>query len=175
MENSKFYNELKVSLSHSTADERNAWASTLIKNKIDLKEMSNLLMCDKKIASRFSWMLSDIGTLEPSTLLTELPFLFKLSDEITHINFKISFATYWKLCGIPVENESEAINLLFGWLQSGNINVTTKSRALFALYNLTKKYPELKNELKICLEDQLDKNTKDFNKRAQKVINKLNQ
>ena len=48
-----------------------------------------------------------------------------------------------------------------------------KSRALFVLTKLVKKYPELKNELKLCLEDQMDKNTDSFRKRAMKELKLL--
>lgn len=173
MNNLEFYNELKFSLPTSTAEERRFWASIIIEKEIEIKELSNLLFCEKKIASRFSWLLSGIGSLDSKKLLSELPFLFSISEQVTNINFKHSFATYWLLCGVPLENEAEAIDLLLGWIQSSNINVTTKSRSLFAFYNLTKKYSDLKNELKLCLEDQLDKNTNDFRKRAMKILDKL--
>ncbi|MCB0838986.1 MAG: hypothetical protein KDD63_19745 [Bacteroidetes bacterium] len=169
----QFYNELEKSLPNSTFAERRIWASVIIETEFELRELSRLLMAERKIASRFAWLLSDIAIQSPEALFRELPFLFKLKDKITHINFKTSFASYWLICGIPPENEGEAIDLLFHWLQSPKINVTTKSRALFSLFNLTQKYPELKNELKICLEDQMDKNTKDFEKRAKKMLQKL--
>ena len=37
------------------------------------------------------------------------------------------------------------------------------------------KYPELKNELKLCLEDQIDRHTNDFKKRATKIVMKIEQ
>ena len=173
MNNLELYNELKLSLPTSSAEERKVWASIIIEEEIEIKDLSNLLFCEKKIASRFSWLLSGIGALDSNKLLNELPFLYSISDQITNINFKHSFATYWSLCGVPSQNEAEAIDLLLGWIQSSKINVTTKSRSLFAFYNLTKKYPDLHNELKHCLEDQLDKNTTEFKKRALKILDKL--
>ena len=41
---------------------------------------------------------------------------------------------------------------------------------IFILLNLAKKLPELKNELKLCLEDQMDKYSKDFRKRSGRII-----
>lgn len=173
MNKDEFYNLLESSLPKSTAEQRKIWASIIIKQKVDIKFLSKLLWCNKKIASRFLWLLSDIGELNQKYLYNELPYLYQLSDKITHINFKTSFATYWLICGIPNENESIAIELLFDWVQSENINITTKSRSLFALFNLTKKYPELKDELKFCLENQKDKHSKDFRKRVNKILIKL--
>ncbi len=171
--NTEFYNELELSLPTSDAEQRRIWASAIIENEFDLKEFSKLLRSENKVATRFLWLLSEIGEKDPSRLFRELPFFFELSDEIKHLDFKTSFATYWLIAGVPLENEARAIDLLFGWLQSAHTNVTTKSRSLFVLFKLTNKYPELKNELKLCLEDQMEKNTNDFSKRARKVLKDL--
>ncbi len=169
----EFYDELKSALPKSTTQERKIWASIIIQSEFDIKALSKLLLCKKEIASRFLWLLSEIGEINADKLHQELPFLFELNKTDKPLNFQTSFATFWLIAGVPHENEALAIDLLFGWLQSPNINVTTKSRSLFVLVNLTKKYPALKNELKLCLEDQMDKNTKDFNRRAKKVLDGL--
>lgn len=169
----EFYHKLEHALPKSTADERMKWASIIIDRNYDLKELSKLLFENKQISTRFLWLLSDIGGIDSKVLFDELPYLFNLRDKINHLETKASFANYWLLVGVPIQNEAEAITLLFEWLQSNEVNVHTKSRSLFVLFNLTKKYPELKNELKLCLEDQLDKNTPDFNKRANKILVEL--
>jgi hypothetical protein len=168
-----FYKELESYLSTSTADKRKVWATLIIENNFELKDLSNLLYCDRKIALRFSWLLSEIGELNPNKLLVDLPYLLKQSEQIEHFSFIESFATYWLISGVPVENESKAIDLLFDWVLSIRINVTTKSRALKVLINLAKKYPELKNELLLCLNDQKYKHTKNFEQKAVKLLTEL--
>lgn len=171
----EFHQELESHLPTSTADKRKVWATLIIENDCCLKDLSNLLCCDRKVALRFSWLLSEIGELNPSKLLISLPYLLKQSDQIEHFNFIESFATYWLISGVPAENETRAIDLLFGWVLSSHINVTTKSRALKVLVNLSKKYPELKNELSLCLNDQKDKHSKDFEQKATKLLTELAQ
>lgn len=170
----EFYKELEFSLATSTGEKRKIWATTIIEKDIDIKELSKLLKCEQKIAIRFLWLLSDIGILNPNKLLAELPFLFDLCEHLNPI-YKTSFASFWLYVGVPPENEGKAIDLLFHFLQSNHINVTIKSRALLVLFKLTKKYPELKNELKICLVEQMDKHSKDFKKRVSKILIKLEQ
>jgi hypothetical protein len=167
-----FYRELKASLPKSTEGQRQVWAKIIIDQDIDLKELSRLLFCEKKVATRFLWMLSGIGIIKPTKLFGVLPFLLKLSHELDPA-YQTAFANYWLIAGVPAENEAQAIDLSFQWLMDPGITVTIKSRALFVLFNLTEKYPELKNELVLCLEDQLDKHSKDFRKRALKVLNEL--
>lgn len=175
MNSNELYIKLENALPESTAKDRKTWAIEIIEHEINIKDLANLLWSEQKVALRFSWLLSGIGAINPNRLLQELPFLFALSDQVNHINFRLSFATYWLLCGIPIKNESIAIDLLMDWIRSPKINVTTKSRSLFVLFNLTQKYPELKNEVKLCLEDQMDKHTKDFQKRVGKLLSELAQ
>ncbi len=167
-----FYTELESSLPTSTAAQRIGWAKTIIENNIAIKDLSGLLKGDPKIATRFLWMLSELGELDRNALFRELPFLLDLSDHLNPV-YKTSFANYWLIAGIPPENEGKAIDLLFQWVLSTETNVTIKSRSFLVLFKLTKKYPELKNELKLCLMDQMDKYTDDFKKRAGKLLVKL--
>ncbi|MEO8149694.1 MAG: hypothetical protein ABI723_18795 [Bacteroidia bacterium] len=170
----KFYSEMEFSLPGSTAEKRKMWAIIIIEENIEIKDISRLLKCERKVASRFLWLLSEVGVLNPNKLFLELPFLLDLSDHLNH-GYQTSFATFWLIAGVPLENEARAIHLLFQWLLSAKTNVTTKSRSLLVLLKLTKKYPELKHELKLCIEDQMDKYTNDFKKRATKILSKLEQ
>lgn len=167
-----FYRELEASLPKSTEMQRQAWATIIINHDIDLKELSHLLFGEKKVATRFLWMLSGIGIIKPAKLVGVLPFLLELSGELDPA-YRTAFANYWLIAGVPPENEAQAIDLSFQWLMDAGVTVTIKSRALFVLFNLTEKYPEIKNELVLCLEDQMDKHSKDFRKRALKVLNEL--
>lgn len=167
-----FYRELESSLPKSTEEQRQIWASIIIDRDIDLKDLSSLLFCEKKVATRFLWMLSGIGIMKSVKLFEALPFLLELSGKLDPV-YQTAFANYWLIAGVPPENEGQAIDLSFQWLMDANVTVTIKSRALFVLFKLTEKHPELKNELALCLEDQMDKHSKDFRKRALKVLNEL--
>lgn len=173
--NNIFYKELECELHTSTAQRRREWAATIIEKKIDIKSLSNLLKCEQKTASRFLWLLSDIGVLNANKLFIELPFLLELCEQINNTSYKTSFASFWHIVGVPPENEGKAIDLLFQWLISTHTNVTTKSRAIFVLFKLTKKYPELKNELKLCLKGQIEHHTNDFKKRVSKILIEIEQ
>ncbi len=166
---SNFYRDLESGLPTSTEEQRQNWARVIVEQGLDLKQLSGLVHCEKKVATRFLWMLSGVGMINPAKLHEALPFLLE-EIEKTNQNYLTSFANYWRIVGVPVENEGKAIDLSFEWLLSADITVTIKSRALFVLFNLTKKYPELKNELRFCLIDQMDKYSKDFRKRAQKIL-----
>ena len=171
--NNTFYHYLEKHLPKSTAAHRREWAAKIVTEEISLRELSTLLHAKREIATRFLWLLSDIGEANADYLLKDLPFLFELRHQIQNLDIQLAFAKYWLLSGIPIENESEAIDLLFTWLLSPQIKVSVKTNVVFALFNVTQKYPELKQELKVSLEDQLGKNTADFDKRARRLLKKL--
>ncbi|HOZ87242.1 MAG TPA: hypothetical protein PL029_05760 [Bacteroidia bacterium] len=167
-----FYLELKSQLARSSGEQRKIWANTIIEKNIGLKDLSELLRGETKTATRFLWLISDIGIAAPDQLLTELPFLFELSDSLDPA-IKTAFASFWHYAGVPVENEGKAIDLLFQLLQSAETNVSIKTRSIWVLLKLSQKYPELKNELTVCLKNQMNKHTKDFDKRIVKILLEL--
>lgn len=170
---SLFYEELRQSLPNSTGKQRKVWANTIVKENLSISKLSDLLLLDYKIASRFLWLLSDIGELNTNKLKDELVFLFDRCIALEHIELGASFANYWLICGVPEEKEGLYIDHLFTWLSSPDTNVTTKSRSLFVLSDLTNKYPEIRKELIAVITEQLDRNTSDFKKRALKVLREL--
>lgn len=169
-----FIGLLKNELPSSDAVIRQIWARKIISEEIPLLNLSQLLKDKKAIALRFSWLLSDIGMENPDVLLNALPSLFESRSTVESFDFEQSFATYWSLVGVPSENESDAIDLILKWLQSENINVTIKSRALISLEQLALVYPELKNEILVCLEGQLHNGKAQFQKRVQNLMDRLN-
>lgn len=174
MNNRAFYAELESGLPVSTEAQRQIWARTIVDQDIDLKSLSGLLHAERKTATRFLWMLSGIGIISPGKLYQSLPFLLEQVSEINP-SYATAFANYWLIAGVPPENEGKAIDWSFEWLLSAETNVTIKSRAVFVLSKLTEKYPEIKNEFRVCLLDQREKYSKDFRKRVDKVLVELDQ
>ena len=166
------YRELESSLPKSTEEQRKVWAEIIIEQHIDLEEFAGLLHAEKKTATRFLWMLSRVGLTRPKKLFDALPFLLEFSEDLDPY-YRTSFANFWLIAGVPPENEGKVITICFGWLLSPETNVTIKARAMLVLFKLTGKYPELKNELKLSLADQKDTYSKDFQKRAEKILRQL--
>ena len=167
------FEKLKIALPQSSAQDRKIWASEILKEKISIRHLSKLLHEDYTVASRFLWLLTDIAEADSETLKKDLVFLFNLCQTLDHIKLEPSFANYWLICGVPIEKEGEYIEYLFEWFSSKESDITTKSRSLFVLEKLTQKHPDLKNELKIRIHDQLGRNTESFRIRANKVLVQL--
>jgi hypothetical protein len=94
-----------------------------------------LLGEDQKLATRFCWLLSDLGTLNPKILQSQLPFLLDYCKS-NYPQYKTAFASFWYWVGVPKENEGEAIHFLFDFLLDRNSNITLKSRSMVVLFSL---------------------------------------
>ena len=84
-----------------------------------------------------------------------------------------SLAKFFYLAGIPEEIEGEAVSDLFDWLGDPKMNVSTKTFALLALQEPVKKHPGLKAELKAVVEDQVNRTSVSFAKKASKLLREL--
>jgi hypothetical protein len=168
-----FIEVLILELRTSDAAQRTIWAKKIINENIPISSLWDLLLMEKAISSRFSWLLSDIGMENSEVLFSALPSLFENRNSVESFDFELSFATYWSLVGVPYENETAAIDLILCWLQSPFVNVTTKSRSLIPLEQLATKYPELKMEISIVLEGEVDSGTAQFQKRVRDLLDRL--
>mgnify|MGYP006201659295 CR=1 FL=1 len=165
------YSRLYSSLPTSTGAHRKILARRVAQDEVNLKKLLPLAGCERGVASRFLWLLSDVAEINPEKVFEVLPDLFAMREQILHAHLEHSLSKYWSLLGIPKENEGEAVDLLFQWLVSPNSNVTVKRHSFLALKTLTQKYPELQSELDLCVEDQLGKTGKSFDK----LINKFSE
>lgn len=173
MELITFLEELKELLPESTGAQRKEWAAQVVENDWEVRNLVSLLECEYKIASRFLWLLSDIGEADPKRLKVDLPYLFERISTAEIKGWEASFANYWIICGVPEAKEGTYLDQLFTWLNAPELNVTTKSRALVVLHELSLKYPEIRNELRSAITEQIPLHTSDFRKKAEKMLSKL--
>ena len=165
--------ELIISLAMSSGTDRKLWIEYIIKHKIPLSELIELLYLDHKTAIKFSWIIGSLCELDPTRVYPVVSQIFHNRDRINLPNFHRTIAKIFYLVEIPKEIEGQAVDLMFKWLLNPNIIVSTKNYSLFGLFKLTEKYADLKIELKEVIEDQLDKNSNDFKKRASILLQKL--
>jgi hypothetical protein len=171
----EFSRQLAESLvTEDTEENRKYWADYIISNNIPILSLAEIIHADKKTAMRFSWMVGDICEKAPAIVYPAIIKFFSERARIKIPNYDRSLAKMFWLSGVPEEIEGEAIDELFKWLSDPVINVSTKVYSMEALNKLGIKYPDLKHELKLVLEEEFDRNTIAFKKRADKLLRSLN-
>ncbi|HHG86018.1 MAG TPA: hypothetical protein ENJ82_14820 [Bacteroidetes bacterium] len=162
----KIIAELRTSLGESTLAERSVWVQQVFTQKLNVMRLCILLQADTKVATRFSWMLTEIGEADAGMLLAVLPALFRERFQTNVKGFPVKFSKYWRVVGVPLENEAVAIDLLFEWLSGGEVNISTRTYSASVLFNLVAKYGDLRHELRIVLEEKRDKYSRAFQKKV---------
>lgn len=165
-----FIEELKRFLPTSTSAQRDVWAQRIVENDWKIRDLSFLLQENSKTATRFLWLLTQIGQISPEKLRPELPYLFVVCEAID-MSYLPSFATFWSVVGVPEEQEGRAVDVLFDLIRNPKTTVTIKSRALIALAKLVSKHPELQNEWRSCLEEQQQQHSTEYRKKLKKWLN----
>lgn len=125
------------------------------------------------LPQRASWLLAVVSQNHPELIK---PYVVKFTDTIT--DFKIDGIRRNMLSAlttqeIPKKQQAKTVNFCFDFILDPEAPVALKVLSLTIIQNLSKQYPELKNELKAAIEDQLPKTTAAFHSKAKKVLKKL--
>jgi hypothetical protein len=167
--------EIIKNIGSSYAAYRTKLALKIIKQNVPLKTLYPILYLDHPVSTRFSWLLGDIGALDPARSKEIVLEVFKNLEHIRILNFDRTIARQCMLLGddLPKKIEGEIVDRLFYWLNTHGISVATKYYSMIALFHLCKKYPDIKNELQASLEAQAPLNTESFKKHANRLLVKL--
>ena len=74
---------------------------------------------------------------------------------------------------IPEKLHGILVDIALTYLQNSTEAIAIKVFSMTILYNLTQKYPELKNELRFILEEQMPFQSAGFRSRAEKILRGL--
>ncbi len=168
-----FISELQASLlADASGANHQRWATHIVQNDIALMDIISVIDAPHPIGMRFSWMLGGIVQMDPHRVFPVVAYLFTRRDEIKIHNFERSLAKMFALAGVPEEIEGEAVEALFQWLMNPQLIVSTRIFAMAAMDKLCSKHPELRNELKVVLEQIALENSGTLEKKALAVLGK---
>jgi hypothetical protein len=74
---------------------------------------------------------------------------------------------------IPEAFHGELMNSCFTFIESNSTPIAIKAFSLTTLFNLSKFYPEIKNELKLIIEERWNHETAAFKSRGRKILKQL--
>lgn len=74
---------------------------------------------------------------------------------------------------IPAKFHGDIMNICFGYISSPDEAVAVKAFSLTVLQKLAAQYPDIKNELKLIIEERWDYETTAFKARAKKLLRSL--
>ena len=145
------------------------------KNKSRFKELVSIYLTGPyHITQRAAWSLSCCVIAQPSLIEGHLPKLLTFVRKPGHHeSVKRNTVRFLQFIEIPGRYKGKVIDMCFGFLTDPKEPVAIKVFSMTVLANLVKDIPELNEELKIIIEDQLPYASPGFISRGRKVLHAL--
>src|SRR5690554_4424535 len=126
---------------------------------------------ERRIAQRAAWSVSYCVEKFPELIY---PYCGEMVDYLRtpgiHDSIKRNILRIFRDINIPVEMEESLLELCFDYLMDKKEAVAIRVFAMKVLANLAEKYPEINNELKILIEDELPYSKPAFVSRGREIL-----
>lgn len=124
-----------------------------------------------RVIQRAAWPVSYAVEAHPSLIRKHWGKLIKfMQDPLVHVAVKRNSLRLMQDLDIPEKYHGEIMNLCFDYIMRINEAAAVKAFALTVLDNLSKTYPEIKQELATIIETQWDTETPAFRSRGRKIL-----
>jgi hypothetical protein len=138
------------------------------------KELMNLFLYDTyRVGQRSAWAVNYCATKHPHLIKPYLNRMIDYLQKSVHVAVKRNTIRLFQFIDIPEKLSGKIANVCFELLQSKDEPVAVKVFSMSVLGKICKTHPDLKNELKLIVEEQLPYSTAGFLSRAKKVFKEL--
>ena len=142
------------------------------------KNFSELIKCfldeDYRLSQRAAWSVSWAARKKPGMIFPHIKDLVSvLHMKNVHDAVIRNSLRVLQDIEIPEKFEGEVMEACFQFIEKPLTAVAIKVFSLTCLFNLSKKYPEIKPELKLIIETCWDHETAAFKSRAKKILSIL--
>lgn len=143
---------------------------TLGNNKEHFKELISIVLTDKDpLPMRAAWVVEGITEKYPDMILPYMKDLIKNLRKFTHPGTLRNLLKIFSRMELHEKYHGILADICFDWMAEEEMPVAVKVYAMQILANLTRIYPELKNELFEVIDEQIPRNTAGFKAHAKKV------
>lgn len=137
-------------------------------------ELMNLFLGNiETISQRAAWAVSYCAEAYPELVF---PYLEKMLDNLSrpvHDSVKRNTIRTFQDIDIPEELQGKAADICFNFLCDKDETIGTKVFSMTVLHNLCKQHPDLKNELRTAIEEQMPYASAGFKSRGKKILKEL--
>jgi len=141
----------------------------------NIKElMACFLSKDIRVAQRAAWSVNWAAQKRPDIIEPYMGVLVsQLNKTDVHDAVIRNSLRILEELTIPEEFHGEVMNACFTFLQKRETAIAIKAFALTVLFNLSKIYPDIKNELRFIIEENIDYETAAYKSRGKKILARL--
>lgn len=136
--------------------------------------MELFLNNESRVAQRAAWVVGEVSKKHPDLVNKHLEkMVSNLRKKNLHDAIKRNTVRVLQEIAIPETLWGETADVCFGLLVSKNEPIAVKCFSMTVLLNIVKYVPELKEELKIIIEDQMPYASAGFQSRGKKTLKAL--
>ena len=142
-------------------------------NKSRIEELMQLFMQDEyRVVQRAAWVVRYVYEAQPDLMRPYIPMMAeRLKDPGAHIAVKRNVLRVLEESELPESIHSELMNICFDAIADPAEAIAVRAVALTVLARLAVFYPEIKNEIRLIIEDVMSQSPPAaFRSRAKKVI-----
>ena len=141
-------------------------------NQQRFDELVKIFLNDEYIVvQRAGWPLSELAIKYPSHIQPHLgTILTYVNKPGLHTAVKRNTVRLLQKIIIPKKYHGKVMTICFDYLLCPDEEIAVKAFSLTVLHNLSKSYPEIKQELKTIIEDRWEFETAAFHSRAKKIL-----
>ena len=145
-------------------------------NKSNFKKLITIyLEGPYRITQRAAWPLSVCVERHPSLIYPHLTQILNfLKKDNIHVAVKRNTVRLLQYIEIPKRLHSKVTNICLNFLLDRKEAIAVRVFSMTVLNNLSRIYPDLKNELKLIIEDELPYASAGFLSRAKHVLKEMN-
>jgi hypothetical protein len=134
-------------------------------------ELMDLFLHDEyRVVQRSAWIVSEMATAHPHLIRPHLKKMLIYLKQDVHDAVKRNVIRILQFIDIPKNLQGLTAEICFQFLMDAKEPVAVKVFSMTVLSNLCKTNTELKNELRLVIEDQLTNASAGFKARARKVL-----
>lgn len=136
--------------------------------------MDCFLSKDIRVAQRAAWSVHWAAEKRPDLIQPYVGVLVgQLKKTDVHNAVIRNSLRILEELSIPEEFHGEVMDACFSFIQKRDTAIAIKAFSLTVLFNLTKIYPDIKNELRFIIEENIDYETAAYQSRGRKILAKL--
>ena len=127
-----------------------------------------------RVVQRAAWPVSNCVMAHPEFINKNwLKLINNLKKPGLHDAVKRNSIRLMQDIEIPEKYHGGIMNICFEYLEAPTEAMAIKAFSMTVLGNFAKKYPEIKTELKLLIEDQMPHQTAGFKSRGKKILQQL--
>lgn len=128
---------------------------------------------EKRLCQRAAWVLSHCVERYPHLVVPHLEAMVAQLKKPIHVTVKRNTVRILQMIHIPEDLQGELVNICFDFLLDPKEAIAVQAFSMTVLYNITLEEPELKEELRVVIEEMMPHGSAGIKSRGGKILKAL--